>query len=267
MEASRKNNEPKSNPGNYHLTRFNATRHGILSRHTLLPWEPREEYEDLHLALKHQYVPGDPMEEHLVEELAGIIWRKRRLRLAESRAFGERFIQVVSQAGSDMVQPGLPEFRPGASEDERGSEDVFTLNPEEIGSELQKAKESLRIVQEGRELLRERGSPVYNMVLEKLPPEVQAWWKESLQKKKCEPRAAGLLTFLDERVAPYYSNRVELLAQRRELMAQARGEAVDTDKLEKLTRYEVFLDRKLERMLTMLLKLQALRRAQVPVSG
>ena len=50
-------------------------------------------------------------------------------------------------------------------------------------------------------------------------------------------------------------------------MAQAQGEAVDTDKLDKLTRYEVFLDRKLEHILTMLLKLQALRRAQTPASG
>ena len=105
------------------------------------------------------------------------------------------------------------------------------------------------------------------MVLEKLPPEVLAWWKKSAENKKYEPRAEGLLKFLDERVAPHYSNRVDVLTQRRDIMAQAQGEAVDTDKLDKLTRYEVFLDRKLERMLTMLLKLQALRRAQTPASG
>jgi hypothetical protein len=49
-------------------------------------------------------------------------------------------------------------------------------------------------------------------------------------------------------------------------MAQAQGEALDIDKLEKLTRYETYLDRKLERMLSMLLKLLALRRAQTPAS-
>jgi len=190
----------------------------------------------------------------------------RQLRVAESRAFGERFIQVISQASPDIVKPGLPGLRPQARGDEKGSEDVFTLNPEEIGSELPKAQATLRIVQEGQELLRERGTPVYRVVLEKLPPEVRAWWEESLEKKKYEPRAAGLLTFLDERMAPYYSNRIDILVQRRDIMAQAWGEAVDTDKLKKLTRYEVFLDRKLERMLTMLLKLQALRRAQEPAS-
>ncbi len=39
-------------PGNYGSSRLNATRHGILSKHILFPWEPREEYEDLHLSLR-----------------------------------------------------------------------------------------------------------------------------------------------------------------------------------------------------------------------
>ena len=36
-------------------------------------------------ALVAEHAPG-PTEEHLVEELAGILWRKRRLRLAEAAA-------------------------------------------------------------------------------------------------------------------------------------------------------------------------------------
>jgi len=31
-----------------------------------------------------EHTPQGPTEEHLVEELAGILWRKRRLRLAEA---------------------------------------------------------------------------------------------------------------------------------------------------------------------------------------
>jgi hypothetical protein len=37
-------------------------------------------------ALVAEHVPRGPTEEHLVEELAGIVWRKRRLRLAEAAA-------------------------------------------------------------------------------------------------------------------------------------------------------------------------------------
>src|SRR3954449_8904533 len=69
------------------VTRFNALRHGVLSRYTVLPWEDVEEYHALVAALVAEHAPQGPTEEHLVEELAGILWRKRRLRLAEAAAY------------------------------------------------------------------------------------------------------------------------------------------------------------------------------------
>ena len=57
-----------------------------LSRYTVLPWEDADEYRDLVAALVAEHAPQGPTEEHLVEELAGILWRKRRLRLAEAAA-------------------------------------------------------------------------------------------------------------------------------------------------------------------------------------
>ncbi len=65
------------------ITRFNALRHGVLSRFTVLPWEDEQEYQALVSALVAEHAPQGPTEEHLVEELVGILWRKRRLRLAE----------------------------------------------------------------------------------------------------------------------------------------------------------------------------------------
>ena len=72
--------------GGTELTRFNALRHGLLSRYTVLPWEDADEYQALVAALVAEHAPQGPTEEHLVEELAGILWRKRRLRLAEAAA-------------------------------------------------------------------------------------------------------------------------------------------------------------------------------------
>ena len=46
----------------------------------------RAEYHALVAALAAEHAPQGPTEEHLVEELAGILWRKRRLRLAEAAA-------------------------------------------------------------------------------------------------------------------------------------------------------------------------------------
>ena len=75
---------PQTRGGNYEFARFNALRHGVLSQHTVLPWENGDEYLMLVEALAAEHKPHGPTEEHLVEELAGVIWRKRRLRLGES---------------------------------------------------------------------------------------------------------------------------------------------------------------------------------------
>ena len=64
------------------ITRFNALRHGVLSRYTVLTWESTDEYRAVIDALVAEHAPQGPTEEHLVEEIAGILWRKRRLRLA-----------------------------------------------------------------------------------------------------------------------------------------------------------------------------------------
>src|SRR5271168_598926 len=72
--------------GGTEVSRFNALRHGVLSRYTVLPWEDAAEYRDLVAALAFEHAPHGPTEEHLVEELAGVLWRKRRLRLAEAAA-------------------------------------------------------------------------------------------------------------------------------------------------------------------------------------
>ena len=76
--------------------------------------------------------------------------------------------------------------------------------------------------------------------------------------------AAGLLRFLEGETLPWYAMRRTELANRPLICAQAFGEALDPDRLERLGRYEVHLDRKLERMLTILIRLQNLRRTADP---
>ena len=70
----------------------------MLSRHTVLPWEDRSEYQALLDALVAEHAPDGPTEEHLVEELAGIIWRKRRLRMAEAAVYREKLRQDATSA-------------------------------------------------------------------------------------------------------------------------------------------------------------------------
>ena len=77
--------------------------------------------------------------------------------------------------------------------------------------------------------------------------------------------ADGLIEFLQKEVMPSYQSRRRELENRPQIREQVIGEALDADKLERLARYEIHLDRKLERMLSMLIRLQELRAA--PAQG
>ena len=72
--------------------------------------------------------------------------------------------------------------------------------------------------------------------------------------------AASLQRYLETEICPWYETRRKELENRPLIHAQAFGEALDPDRLQGLARYEVHLDRKLERTLTMLIRLQDLRR-------
>jgi hypothetical protein len=58
---------------------------------------------------------------------------------------------------------------------------------------------------------------------------------------------------------PRYEARRKVLENGPLIGEHVIGEALDADKLEGLARYEIHLDRKLKRMLTMLIRLQELR--------
>jgi len=99
--------------------------------------------------------------------------------------------------------------------------------------------------------------------------DTQGWWQDQLEDydEEQEPDSANaesLRRFIEDEVLPWYEKRRRELENRPLIRAQAFGEAVDPNRLDRLARYEVHLDRKLERMLAMLFKLQELRRALNP---
>jgi len=100
--------------GGTDITRFNALRHGVLSRYTVLPWESADEYRAVVEALVTEHGPQGPTEEHLVEEIAGILWRKRRLRLAEAAAH-RRGLEGTLASYRETVKVALVHSIPMAS--------------------------------------------------------------------------------------------------------------------------------------------------------
>lgn len=87
----------------YAAVRFNALKHGILSRLAALAHEDHAEFADLLAALIDEHRPASMTERHLIEELATIICRKSRVLLAK----GARINEGLKGAASSSKSVGL----------------------------------------------------------------------------------------------------------------------------------------------------------------
>jgi hypothetical protein len=83
------------NEGGKRQSSHNSTKHGIFSAVILLKGESREKYESLLRQLLDALQPEGKLEELLVEKLATIAWRYRRLLIAEAAEIskGTQFIE------------------------------------------------------------------------------------------------------------------------------------------------------------------------------
>jgi hypothetical protein len=255
--------------GGTEVTRFNALRHGMLSRYTVLPWEDADEYRGLVAALAAEHAPQGPTEEHLVEELAGILWRKRRLRLAEAAAHHRGLTYTLSPfCGTKEAALAYV----GVSNPSEDVSDVISKTATDTEAELADIATDEAITRRALDVLGSRRDDPYEAALATLREDTQAWWAEVLERNPEEVEedeapatadADGLRRFLETEVLPWFETRKKELANRPLIRDQALGEALDADKLERLGRYEVHLDRKLERMLAMLLRLKDLRQGAI----
>jgi hypothetical protein len=256
--------------GGTEITRFNALRHGILSRYTVLPWENAEEYRALVAALDAEHVPHGPTEEHLVEELAGVLWRKRRLRLAEAAAHRRGLVGTLAPY-RETVRVALVHL--DATDQSERVVDAIRATASETDGDIRETEEDEAMTRRALDLLSSRRNNRYEAALAALHEDTRDWWAEMLSRDQGEleegeepatPDEAGLRRFLEGEVVPWLETHKKELANRPLIREQAFGEALDPDKLERLGRYEVQLDRKFERTLAMLLRLKDLRAGAVP---
>jgi hypothetical protein len=252
------------------LVRFNATRHGLLSQYTVLPWEDADEYGATLEALREEHAPQGPTEEHLVEEVAGIIWRKRRLRLAEAAAHRKGLYKTMDSY-SDTASSALAHLHGG--EGTEGVRAAIRDTPADMKETLRDLKADEAMTRRALELIASRRNDRYEAAVAALREDTRDWWAERLS---CDPEELDegeapyradpdhLQRFIETQVMAWYGRRRTELEHRSLIREQAFGESLKGDKLEVLARYEVHLDRKLERMLTMLVRLKELRRETDP---
>jgi hypothetical protein len=255
--------------GGYENSRFNAMRHGVLSVHTVLPWEDKAEYERLLNALVEEHAPHGPTEDHLIEEIAGVIWRKRRLRLAEAASYRRRLEDTAGPFSLNILKRALIQVEPIV--------DALTAAARETTEDLPELKKRQASAQKALKILSTGIAGAYEAALAKLDESTRSSWQEQLAPEPAdsdededpdedaEPYTAdatGLAEYIEGSVLPDLAEDVGYVENRHLIRAQLIGEALDCTRLEQLGRYEVHLDRKLERTLAMLLRLQDLRRSK-----
>jgi len=151
--------------------------------------------------------------------------------------------------------------------------DAIRATASDTDDDIREMDEDEAMTRRALDLLGSRRNDRYEAALAALREDTRVWWADLLAGELGEPEegeepatadAEGLRRFLEAEVMPWFDGRKKELANRPLIREQAFGEALDPDKLERLGRYEVHLDRKLERMLSMLLRLKDLRAGAVP---
>lgn len=248
---------PAGRTGNYEPVRFNAMKHGILSKLVVLAHEDRAEFTDLLAALIEEHRPVGMTERHLIEELAAIIWRKRRVLLAEGARINEGLKNAVNSPRS--VMPSAAPFQRGLSGENADLRELLDATPNEIAERQRDAEIDLAATQKAAAILRKGGPNAYTKARRALIQESRDWWEEHVEEEEYPATAEGLAQFIREVLEPVCIRMAHEARFAPAIKAQTLGEGLQAHRLEKLSRYETHLDRKFERTLAMLLKLKELR--------
>lgn len=253
------NSTPATNQVNYEAVRFNAMKHGILSRLAVLPHEDAGEFSDLLGALIEEHRPAGMTEQHLIEELAAIIWRKRRVLLAEGAKINKGLRSVVT--GSSSLAGAAVPFVNGMPGKLTDMQDLMTATPEEVAQSQEETRHDSECTRKASAILRKGGPTAYNKALKALLPDSRDWWANYVEEGEYQPDSEGLAAFIDEHLWPLCVSMEKEALHHYAIKAQTLGEGLQPLQLTLLNRYETHLDRKFERTLAMLLKLKELRRS------
>jgi len=275
----------KTTQGDYGSSRLNATKHGILSQYTVLPWEDEKEYQGLLSAVVEEYSPKGPTEMHLVEELAGIIWRKRRLRIAEAGCFGLEGEAEVEFNNPKLLVNKLSVDYEGLFPDgveldhnnhETAKKDPHINHSEHTPIERPDFEYDPKVLSKYVNMISRLEKKEHIDVNEFFSPLAQKRWEffwETFSKGYLSPDDR------DEEKFPEFNRQMLLMFLRMELATFLRiynikppdieknyrkaiqsARKIEYDSIAKLSRYETTLDRKFEKTLTILIRLQEMRK-------
>jgi hypothetical protein len=249
----------ESPKGNYQPVRLNAVRHGVLSTEVVLPHEDEGEFSFLLAELVQEHQPSGPTELHLVEDLAGIMWRKRRILLAENAKINKALHGIIAKSSSKPAKVAVP-FQLNMPDEPTDWIGIMKSTLEEVEQTQREAKEYRQSIEKIKKILRKGGEKAYEKAERAMSPDDQETWQEWVKEEEYAPDAEGLREHIDTYLWPLaVSMEIEAL-HHFAIKNQTLGEALKPLEMESLCRYETHLDRKFQRILGMLVKLKEMRK-------
>jgi hypothetical protein len=177
----------------------------------VLPWENPDECHALVAALAAEHAPRGPTEEHLVEELAGILWRKRRLRQAEA-AVHRHGLEETFSPRRKTKQAALAHL--GASDHIEGVSDAVRATAADTKEALADITADETMTRHALELLGATRNDAYEAALAALSEGTRKCSADMLSRKPAELQkgeepttadAEGLRAFLESLVLPWFA--------------------------------------------------------------
>jgi hypothetical protein len=268
-------------PENKDKGKFNATTHGIFSGVVVLTGESRSDYESLLNGLREVFQTKGALEEILVDKLAMILWRHRRLILAEHGQFlknaqiHESELKKRQQDEAEKIEASLePTFKTGLVKS--------ISNPAVLDRCLERLTTLRdRIQHEGDEsasmedcaILRKIYGPTGEGGQETLL-DTYAMWLDRIETTGDEGHTRTYLSeaISDEKVLQAMEAEIHRLeefkkSQRPDQLERGRREVLQLSMnegagLERLVRYEASLERAFDRTLAQLERVQRIRLGQ-----
>ena len=225
-ELSVMSTETERAPGavGYEAVRFNAMKHGILSRYTVLSHENEADYESLVNSLMAEHLPAGATEQQLVEELASIIWRKRRVLQAEGATLNQGL--KASSRNSATVVPAAVPFELGLSGEGTRIPDLIDLTPDEVMESQRESREDLDATLRAASILRKGGPKSYERALRALLPDSRDAWQDYLEDGDVSADADGLARFIRDHLLPICMRLEKEAPHHESIKNQALGEGV-----------------------------------------
>lgn len=236
----------------------------------LLPWESPAEFRALHAAFNAERQPKGATEVSLVDQLAWIEWRRRRLVLGERAAH----LASLQERIADDYRTKQTLSRALIGQEGRAEKDELaeTLRhaPETDQADVDDAAEDERMTRKGIAIL--EGGGTYAKGLAAIRDDTRGWWSRVLAEDVAtypdgqpiggedytpyRAEAPSLLRFLKDDVLPIIEETLAQASRRPAIRLQAQGESLDPHRADRIFALDERLTRQFGQTLTMLIRLR-----------